>query len=177
MKNFLFSTAGQRVWDFLCRNPQESFYSAQVAQRTGLSAGGTNEVLRTLAKQGLVQVEKKGRMAFYRVDIRLPLIKQFKLLRNLALAEELIKKIKVYSEKIVLFGSCMKGEDTAESDIDVFIVGRNKEEIRKKMPQVKEGRNVQLVLKTPQEYLLMESEEPVFYKEIQGGMVLWQKES
>jgi len=45
------------------------------------------------------------------------------------------------------------------------------------MPQVKEGRNVQLVLKTPQEYLLMESEEPVFYKEIQGGMVLWQKES
>src|SRR3989304_2332995 len=115
MNNILLSTAAQKVWDFLCCNPQEAFCSAEVADRTLLSKGGVNQILRAMARQGLLQTEKIGRMIFYRVDSKSPLIKQFKVFRNVTLAEELTRKIKTFSEKIILFGSCARGEDTPES--------------------------------------------------------------
>ena len=175
MNNILLSTAAQQVWDFLCRNPQQAFFSAEVAQRTLLSKGGVNQILRTMARQGLLQTEKKGRMIFYRVDSASPLIKQFKVFRNVTLAEELIKKIKPFSEKIILFGSSARGEDTPESDFDIFAVSREKEKARNLVSPVKDGRKVQLVIKTPQEFIVLEKKEPVFYEEIQRGIVLWEK--
>lgn len=177
MNNFLFSTPAQKIWDFLCQNPQESFYSSQVAVRTGLSKGGTNQILRSLAKQGVVEVEKKGRMIFYRVDARSPFIRQFKILRNIALVDSLIKKIKPLAERIILFGSCATGDDTPASDIDLFVLSREEEKIQKLIPEVKDRRKIQLVIKSPQEFLALASKEPVFYGELQKGVVLWEKGS
>lgn len=176
MNNILLSTAAQKVWDFLCRNPQQAFFSSEVAHRTLLSKGGVNQILRTMAGQGLLQTEKKGRMIFYRVDPKSPLIKQFKVLRNVTLAEELTKKIKPFSEKIILFGSCARGEDTPESDLDIFVVSREKDKARELVAPAKEKRKVQLVIKTPQEFIVLDKKEPVFYEEIQRGIVLWEKE-
>lgn len=174
--NMLLSTAAQKVWDFLCRSPQEAFFSSEVAHRTLLSKGGVNQILRTMARQGLLHTEKKGRMIFYRVDARSPLIKQFKVLRNVTLAEELTKKIRPFCEKIILFGSGAKGEDTPESDLDIFAVSRENEKVRKLVAPVKENRKVQLVIKTPQEFILLDKKDPVFYEEVQRGIVLWEKE-
>lgn len=176
MNNILLSTAAQKVWDFLCRHPQEAFFGSEVARRTHLSKGGVNQILRTMARQGLVQTEKKGRMIFYRVDAKSPLMKQFKVFRNVAAAEELITKIKPLAEKAVLFGSCARGEDTSESDMDMFVVGREKDAIRAMAAVKKDGRTVQWIIKTPQEFILMDTKEPVFYEEIQRGIVLWEKE-
>ncbi len=176
MNTMLSSTAAQKVWDFLCRNPQESFFSAQVAQRTLLSKGGVNQILRTMAGQGMLQTEKKGRMIFYQADAKSPLIKQFKILRNVAFAEALVKKIKPFCDKIILFGSCARGEDTPESDVDLFAVGREKEKIRALVPGSKDRRMIQLVVKTPQEFIVLDQKEPVFYSEVQKGIVLWEKE-
>ena len=176
MNNILLSTAAQQIWDFLCRHPQEAFFSAEVANRTLLSNGGVNQILRTMTQQGLLQTEKKGRMIFYRVYSKSPLIKQFKILRSVTLAEELIKKIKLFAEKIILFGSCARGEDTPESDFDIFVVSREKDKIGKLVIPQKEGRKVQWIIKTPQEFIVLGKKEPVFYEEIQRGIILWEKE-
>ncbi len=175
MNNILLSTAAQKVWNFLCRNPQEAFFSAEVADRTLLSKGGVNQILRTMASQGLLQAEKKGRMIFYCVDSGSPLIKQFKVFHNVTLAEELTGKIKPFSEKIILFGSCARGEDTPESDLDIFVVSREKDKVRGLIASVKENRKVQLIIKTPQEFIVMDQKEPVFYEETHRGIVLWEK--
>lgn len=176
MNNILLSTAAQQVWDFLCRDPQQAFYGTELAQETRLSKGGVNQILRTMARQGLLKTEKKGRMVFYRVDARSPLVKQFKVLRNVTLAEALIRRIKPFCEKIVLFGSCAQGEDTTESDMDIFIVSREKEQVRALVALEKSRRKVQLVIKAPQEFIVLDKKEQVFYREIQRGIVLWEKE-
>ena len=176
MNNILSSTAAQKVWGFLCQNPQQAFFSAEVAHRILLSKGGVNQILRTMADQGLLQTEKKGRMIFYRVDPRSPLVKQFKVFRNVALAEELTKKVRPFCEKVILFGSCARGEDTPESDLDIFVVSRQKDKVREVVAPVKEKRKVQLIIKTPQEFIGLDKKEPVFYEEIQRGIVLWEKE-
>ena len=60
MKKDTFSqTTTQKILDFLCGNPYESFYSAQIASRTLLSKGGTNQALRKMAKEGLLTLSRQ----------------------------------------------------------------------------------------------------------------------
>ncbi len=57
------STAStQTILVFLCQNPQQSFYSGEIAEKTSLSKGGTNQSLRELAHHGVLKTEKKGNM-------------------------------------------------------------------------------------------------------------------
>ena len=177
MNPITFSTStSQTILAYLCRHPQESFYSGEIAKETALSKGGTNQSLHELARQGVLKTEKKGRMIFYSVDIKSPLIRQYKVLQNIAPLEDVVKKLKPLAQRVVLFGSCAKGEDTQESDVDLLVVSRDKERVRALVPETKEKRKIQLLVKTPQEYISLEEKEPVFYQQIQQGIVLWQKE-
>lgn len=177
MNPVTFSTStSQAILAFLCQNPQQSFYSGEIADKISLSKGGTNQSLHNLAQQGILKTEKKGRMIFYSADIKSPLIRQYKVLQNIASLEVIIKKIKPLAERVVLFGSCARGEDTKESDMDLLVISRDKEVIRSLVPETKAKRKIQLLVKTPQEYIQLETKEPVFLKEVEQGVVLWQKE-
>ena len=176
-KDTFSSTIEQKILDFLSRNPHQSFYAAEIASRLLLSKGGANQALRKMAGEGLLETEQKGRMIFYKVDPRSALVKQFKILKNVAALEPLVGEVKDLSQKAVLFGSCASGEDTQESDIDLFVVTEDKEKVKKMI--LSKGRfrdKVQLILKTPQEYMGFEKKEPVLFEEIAKGVVLWQKD-
>ena len=177
MNSVLASTSStQTILAFLCQHPQQPFYSSEIAEKTALSKGGINQSLHALAEQGVVQTEKKGRMIFYSVDLKSPLIRQYKVLQNIAALEAIVRKLKSLTERVVLFGSCARGEDTQESDIDLLVVGRDKAQIRSLVPEAINKRKIQLLVKTPQEYISLEDKEPVFYAQTQQGIVLWQKE-
>lgn len=175
--NRVFSkTADQKVLGFLCRNPSRAYFSAEVALQTLLSKGGVNQVLRSLAERGVLKAEKRGRMIFYQVDAKSPLIRQFKILRNVELLEPLVRKIKGDCERLVLFGSCAVGEDAEESDVDLYVVTGQKEKVRRAIPGVIEGREVQAVLHSPQEFLALDKKEPVLRTELKKGIILWERE-
>lgn len=177
MKKDTFSqTTTQKILDFLCGNPYESFYSAQIASRTLLSKGGTNQALRKMAKEGLLDTEKKGYMVFYRVDPKSPVVKQYKVLRNVTLLQGLVEKLKPFSQRIVLFGSCASGEDTQDSDVDIFVVSDSREKIGSIISSLRLKRKIQLIPKASQEYLQLDRKDPVFYEEIKKGIVLWERE-
>ena len=175
-KSVFSQTTPQRILDFLCQNPYQSFYAAEIAGRTLLSKGGTNQTLRKMAKEGLLKVEKKGRMTFYQVDSKSAVVRQFKVLKNVARLEDIVKKIKPLTERIVLFGSCAAGEDTQESDVDIFVVSQSKNKVVEFVPEFIEKRKVQLVVKTPQEFIDLDKKEPVFSQELKKGILLWEKE-
>ena len=175
-KDRFSSTNEQKILDFLCQNPYTSYYGAEIAGRTLLSKGGTSQALRKMAAEGLLKTEKKGRMIFYRVDPKSAVVKQYKILKNVSLLEPLVEGLKGASERAVLFGSCAQGEDTQESDIDIFIVSKEKEKIRKIIPENKRQRKIQVVVKTPQEFIELERKNPIFNQEIKRGIILWEKE-
>lgn len=177
MDPITFSTStSQAILAFLCQRPQQSFYSGEIAEKISLSKGGTNQSLHELARQGLLNTEQKGRMIFYSANVDSPSVRQYKVLKNVAALESVVKSIKPLTERIVLFGSCASGEDSVESDIDLLVIGRDKAGIRALIPETKNKRHIQLVLKTPQEYISLPEEEPVFYQQTQQGIVLWQKQ-
>jgi predicted nucleotidyltransferase len=79
--------------------------------------------------------------------------------------------------KIVLYGSCATGEDTNESDIDLFIVTENKakvlNEIRKETKRL--GREIKPVIVRVEEYLAMRNKKEVLLEELNKGIMLWEK--
>ena len=170
------TSSTQAILTFLSQHPHQSFFSTEIADKTSLSKGGANQSLHSLADKGVLKTEKKGRMIFYSVDVKSPLVRQYKILKNIELLDDIVRKIKSFAERVVLFGSCARGEDTQESDIDLLVISRDKEHVRPLVPVTKLKRNIQLLLKTPQEYINLENKEPVFFKEVQQGVVLWQRE-
>ena len=169
------STAStQTILAFLCQNPQQSFYSGEIAEKTFLSKGGTNQSLRELAHQGVLKTEKKGHMTFYTANLSSPSVRQFKILQNVATLESIVNKLRPFADRVVLFGSCAQGTDTADSDIDLLVITRDKAKTNKAVGAIKFSRPIQWVVKTPQEYVVLNSKEKVFAGEISKGIVLWE---
>jgi len=170
------SKINQKVLGFLCDHPNDSFYSNQIAEKVNLSKGGVNQTLRLLAKDDLLFTETKGKMHFYQANTSSPVIRQFKVFRAILALNSLIEKLRSLTNKIVLFGSCANGTNTEDSDIDLLVVSNQKAEISRLIPKFKSKQRIQLILKSPEEYVSLEKKEPIFFAEIEKGNVLWEKQ-
>lgn len=170
----IYSKNNQKILAFLCDNPDGFFYSNQIAEKINLSNGGVNQSLRLLVKESLLISEKKGRMIFYQVDISSPIIREFKIFRTVLLLNKFVQRLKNYTEKIVLFGSCAEGTNFKDSDIDLLVVSQKKRDVNNELNKFKYKQKVQLILKSPQEYMVLEKKEPIFFTEIEKGRLLWQ---
>ena len=74
-------------------------------------------------------------------------------------------------------GSCATGEDTLESDIDLFVVSKEKEkilrEIRKQAREVR--RKIRSIIVNVEEYLSMRNNKELILEEVDRGIVLYEK--
>lgn len=174
LTSFFISTAEQRILSFLAQNFGQSFFDKEVAQKAKISRGATNKALRGLANSELVMKEKRGRMNFYQVNSHNPVLKGFKILENVILLFPLVKELGKTSEKIILFGSSSRGENYKDSDIDIFVLTHDKEEVKGIIKKSKLGL-LQPIIKTPAEFVAMEKKDNVFYQEIIMGVTLWEK--
>lgn len=113
-------------------------------------------------------------MNFYQANKDNSILKKFKVLRNVIQLFPLAKKLKKISEKIILFGSTSRGKNYKDSDIDLFILTHNKETV-KEMVKKSKIKLLQLIIKTPAEFITLEKKDPTFYQEIIMGVTLWEK--
>lgn len=174
-KNTLYSTNKQKVLGFLLEHPDKEFYDREVSNLSGVSRAGTNFALRELYDEGLVKREKKGRMHFYRIDIKEPVVKQLKITKNITELSPLLKKVKPLSQRIVLYGSAAKGQNTEESDFDIFILTREPDKVKNLIFKNPLREKIQYVVQSPNGYAKLKKENPVFNKEISGGLILWEQ--
>lgn len=171
----IFFTNAQKILSFLIQNPDKEYFDRQISKLTGASKAGANFALRDLAKEGLIVREKKGRMYFYKALSNIPSIRYLKILQNIISLNHLIEKLKRYSLKIILYGSAAKGENTSDSDIDVFIMTRDIEEVREIIFKDKLRERIQYVAHTPNDFIKSRENSPVFYREVEKGIVLWEQ--
>jgi len=139
-----------------------------------MSRAGTNFALRDLAGVGLVHQEKRGRMNFYRVSADNVLIKYIKITQILVRLAQLVEKTKDISLKIILFGSAARGENTSDSDLDLFFLTRNPREVGKLLGKHPSAEKIQGVIKTPLEIVRLKKNNPTFLREVESGIVLWE---
>ncbi len=106
-------------------SPKKNFQMRELSRKIKLAQSSVINHLNTLAKEKIILKEKKGIYPSFRANRE---NEEFKLLKKQNLLWRIHKsKLLDYLEEkikpdcIILFGSASKGEDTEESDIDLFI--------------------------------------------------------
>lgn len=173
IKKYLTVTSHQRVLSFLLNRPSRSFMEKEIVSATKVSKTAVNEALKELAKDKLILREKKGRMSFYSVDLNDPIIRRLKSTENVSSLKPLIEQLKKISQKIILFGSFAEGTNTEESDIDLFVLSNQPEIVQRVIQKTSLAEKIKLVIKKPSEFIGFDKEKPLFYQEIEKGIILW----
>jgi len=174
MENLFFKSNTQKVLKFLSEHPTRFLLSSEVRKDLKISRASIHSALRELLKQGLIQREQKGKAYVYQIKSELAISKQLKVLDSVIKLRSLVKKVSPLVSKVILFGSCSRGENTEDSDIDLFIITHNKEEVRKRLKQFARFR-LRPIIKTPIEFVNLEKKDRTFYLEITRGVILFEK--
>lgn len=172
----VFATSHGRVLRFLARHSGRSFYEREIKEATGLSRSAVNLAARALYQAGLLQRQRRGRMNFYAANDRHPFVRQFKVLDTIVSLEGLLYRLRPLARRIILFGSCAQGTDSAESDVDLFILTAEREAVRAVVRENRMERALQVVIADLQELVELKERDATFYAEIQRGLVLWEAE-
>ncbi|MDD4877736.1 MAG: nucleotidyltransferase domain-containing protein [Candidatus Nanoarchaeia archaeon] len=129
-------------------NPTDSLRLREISRMANLSPPSVMQYLKEFEKQGLVKKYIKRNIPFYQAQRD---NEDFKAYSRIGIIFELhdsglIEHIweKLAPEAIILFGSCAKGECIEESDIDLFIIGKEKK-LDLKAFEKRMGRNIHLL--------------------------------
>jgi len=175
LEKVLLHTSANKLLSFLTLHAESSFYEKEISEKTGISRGMTNRLLNNFLEAGLVDRERKGRMWFYSLKPS-PLQTKYRVYENLIIFNELVEALKPFAQKIVLFGSAAIGTDTADSDVDLFVITEQKDEASKKIRNYKSEREIKPVVQTPEEYATSRSRDKAFYSQVAEGITLYEKE-
>ncbi len=111
-------------------SPTESFRLREIARLTKISPPSVMSYLKEFENDGLIKKQIKREIPFYtaiRDNSNLILYKKISILfelNNVGLIDYLWDSLS--PEAIILYGSFSKGESIENSDVDLFILGKNK---------------------------------------------------
>jgi predicted nucleotidyltransferase len=160
------------------KDPMHEHHERDVIKLTKVSKGSANRILHELSDRDFLTAEKKGRMIFYKLNLKSPWARQFKILSNVYSLGKLLKRLENLSHRIVLFGSLSQGIDTDESDIDLLVLTEEKDEARKEIDEFnsKEKRRIVPIIVDANELAKMKNEDTALYENIERGIVLLETE-
>jgi len=169
------ATNSLKVLSCLADKPGEELLGREITRSTGISRGGVYLALKELIRQEFVSVTKHGRFFSYSVIYNDPAVKQFKVLKNILVFKSAVSKLKSISRKIIMYGSCARGENDASSDIDLFIIAKDPAAVKEVVSSIKTNQKIQAVIKTSSELAEFKDREKVFTHEVDRGIVLWEE--
>ena len=158
----LFTTTQQRVLALLFGQTARSFYASELIERTGSGSGAVQRELKRLTSSGLVTVKRIGNQKHYQANRDSPVMVELCNLvkKTVALADPIREGLTPLADHIklaLLYGSVVKGTDTATSDIDLLIVadGITLEDIYSTLAPVEVDldRKISPTLYTPREFV------------------------
>jgi uncharacterized protein len=143
LSSFLFSKTRRKLLTLFYNHPDESFYVTQILGLLGAGSGAAQRELKTMTEAEIITRQQSGRLVYYRANDKSPVYEE---LRNIVLkihpetysledAEHNaissrfgISRRKLASfcrrrhiKKLSLFGSILREDFSAQSDIDVLV--------------------------------------------------------
>lgn len=173
LKTIFISSTEQKVLDYLISKDDYQEVK-EIKSDTNLSKAGIHFALKNLQILNLIIRDQKGKTYLYQARSDSFLIKQLKVFKTIIHFAGLIEKLKPFSQKVVLFGSVAKGENTEKSDFDFLIISRSEDKIREIINKFGDYK-IQAIIKSPQEILALQEKDAVFFREVDKGIVLWDK--
>ena len=131
----LHESTTKRILKVFFDEPKKQHYLKEISRKTDIAHTSVKPILEKLKKQGIIKerIEKRGSRDFpmFLADFQKKEHKALKRLYNLeslmdsGIIEHIIKK--TTPSCIYVFGSYSRGEDTEDSDIDIFIEAEKKD--------------------------------------------------
>ena len=164
------------VFAEFAKNPRKQYQIRELSRRIKLAATSVKLHLDELEKEGLVIKEKIGIYKSYRANFEDENFRFYKRVCNILSLKEsgLISELEKQTtpNAVVVFGSYQKGEDAEKSDIDIFIIAKEKKvnlsEYEKKL-----GRNIHLFFSEDLNKLPKELLNNILNGIILSGFVRW----
>ena len=127
LSDALFTTTQQRVLSLLFGQPERSFFANEVIGLTGSGSGAVQRELKRLTDSGLVTSKRIGNQRHFQANRVSPIFEELSAIiqKTFGLAEPIRQALQPYEHAIhcaFIFGSVAKRDDTAGSDIDLFMV-------------------------------------------------------
>lgn len=123
----LFTNTQQRVLACLFGQPERSYFANELISLTGAGSGAVQRELKRLSESGLVTSEMRGNQRHFQANPHSPIFQELTQIvqKTFGLAQPVREALAPYREAIhcaFIFGSIAKKQDTAVSDIDLFVV-------------------------------------------------------
>ncbi len=123
----LFTKSQQQVLGLLYANPQQSMYTNEIVRRANMGRGTITRELGRLVSAGLLTVSKTGNQLHYQANPDNPIYPELLgiVRKTFGLVDVIRAALTDFEDDIELafvYGSIAKGEDTAKSDVDLFVV-------------------------------------------------------
>ena len=176
-KNIIAATNVQKILYFPIDHPIRDFLESKIQKATKISNSGVNYALRELITTDFLFRIKRGKAFFYTLNHKNLIVKQLKVIETINQLNSILEKLKPLTSKIILFGSSSRGENTADSDIDLLIISRNKHLVLKQINKYKGKRKTQSIIYTNLSFIEKKETDPVFYEQVNKGIVLWEGSS
>ena len=126
----LFSDSQSRVFRWLFGQPERAFHLSELRRLTGLGSASLQRELNRLAEVGLVRSERVGNLRRFQANPQSPVFGELvgltrKTLGVEPMLREALLPLSRNLQGAWVYGSVAKQTDTAQSDIDVMLVGKN----------------------------------------------------
>jgi len=128
LADLLFGRTRGAVLALLYGRADQSFYTRQIAREVNASVGAVQRELENLSKVGLILRKTTGSQVFYQVNRDTAIFPEMRALINktIGIFGVLRSALRPLSKRIVaafVYGSVAREEETAQSDVDLMVVG------------------------------------------------------
>jgi predicted nucleotidyltransferase len=126
--NALFTNSQARVLRWLFGHPERSFHLSELRRLTGLASASLQRELNRLAEAGLIHSERVGNLRRFQANSKSPVFHELIALTRKTLGiepmlREALQPMESRLRVAFVYGSVAKQTDTAQSDIDLMLVG------------------------------------------------------
>jgi len=117
-----------KILDLFFKFPRKNFQLREISRLANIALPSTKRYLKGLVKKQLVLENKETLYKSYNADLENKDFRLYKKVSTLIKLKDLINEIenKINPDVVIIYGSASKGEDLEDSDIDLFVIGKEK---------------------------------------------------
>ena len=124
----LFNGYQRRVLGLLLLHPDQSYHVREIARLTDTAPGTLHKELSRLAGAGVLERERRGNQLAYRANPSCPIFRELASImrKTSGLADVIAQALAPVARRVrvaFVFGSVARGKESADSDVDVLLIG------------------------------------------------------
>ena len=129
--DLLFGRTRGAILALLYGHADQSFYTRQIAREVDASIGTVQRELENLSKVGLIVRSSVGNQVFYQAKRDAPIFREMQALVNktIGIFRVLRSALHPLAKRVLVafvYGSVARKEETAQSDVDLLVIGKAK---------------------------------------------------